>query len=72
MNELTEVPVFAYILIAILLISQSLFLFFHSRKHGHLKWFWGIWGCLNAPTPLVVYVLWIKWLQPTLRNRRQQ
>ncbi|RKD75140.1 hypothetical protein ATL39_0836 [Sinobaca qinghaiensis] len=69
MNELQEIPIWLYILIFFFLFAQSTFLFIHSRRNGRLRWFWGIWGMLNVPTPLVVYIIYIKYIIP-YRERR--
>lgn len=68
MEELKSIPLWVLMLLAVLLIAQSLFLFFHSRNNDQWKWFWGIWGCMQVPTPIIAYFLWTKWLQPKLRN----
>ncbi|QQK81483.1 transcriptional regulator [Salicibibacter cibi] len=69
MSELQEIPIWAFFLIFLGLFAQSTFLFIHSRRNGHLRWFWGIWGMLNLPTPLIVYVLYITFIIP-YRERR--
>jgi|GEM_PF-2325557 len=47
-------------IVGLILLSQSTYLFLHARKHGHLYWFWGIVGLIQAPIPLIVYFLLIR------------
>lgn len=69
MSELQEISIWALVLMFLSLFAQSLFLFIHSRRNGHLHWFWGIWGMLNLPTPLIVYIIYIKLIIP-FRERK--
>lgn len=46
-----------WILIAIILLIQSFWLFLDARKRGHNYWFWGIWGLIQAPMPIVFYFI---------------
>lgn len=64
MSELQETHVWVLILVFLGLFAQSTFLFIHSRRNGHLRWFWGIWGMLNLPMPLIVYFIYIKLIIP--------
>ncbi|PYI51626.1 sigmaY antisigma factor component [Paenibacillus flagellatus] len=50
-------PAWAFVAIALVLLSQSTFLFLDARKRGSRAWLWGIWGLIHFPLPLVVY--WI-------------
>lgn len=43
------------LLLAIILLSQSVFIFRDAQKRGVFPWFWGLWGMMQTPTPLVVY-----------------
>ncbi|MGG0891402.1 sigma-Y antisigma factor component [Cytobacillus horneckiae] len=49
-----------FITCAIILISQSLFLFVNARKHGHNYWLWGILGLIQAPMPTLFYLLFAR------------
>ncbi|MFT4415871.1 sigmaY antisigma factor component [Fredinandcohnia humi] len=48
------------IIVSIILIIQSLWLFLDARKNGHNYWFWGIWGLIQAPWPTVFYLLFAR------------
>lgn len=46
--------------IAVILLAQSIFLFINARKHGHNYWLWGIIGLIQAPMPLLFYLLFAR------------
>lgn len=58
MNEEITLPML--IVLAIVLICQSSFLFTNARKYGHNYWFWGIWGLISTPLPLLCYFLFAR------------
>nr|WP_242035146.1 sigma-Y antisigma factor component [Mesobacillus harenae] len=45
---------------AVILLCQSIFLFLNARKHGHNYWLWGIVGLIQAPVPLIIYLLFVR------------
>ena len=58
MNEELS-PVMLAVVVVILLV-QSLFLFTNARKHGHNYWLWGILGLIQAPMPLLFYLIFAR------------
>ncbi|MBO2945515.1 hypothetical protein JJQ72_16175 [Paenibacillus sp. F411] len=56
-REIQSIPPWAILVIALLLLTQGTALFLDARRRGlgRMAWFWGVWGILNVPTPLVVY-----------------
>ncbi|MEH7126066.1 sigma-Y antisigma factor component [Bacillus sp. JJ1532] len=58
MNEEVSFPLL--MVVAVILISQSTFLFINARKHGHNYWLWGIIGLIQAPLPTLVYLLFVR------------
>jgi heme/copper-type cytochrome/quinol oxidase subunit 3 len=54
---MTALAWWLYILIAVLLFSQALWIFFDARKRGENPWLWGLLGLLNVPSSLIVYLL---------------
>ncbi|GIP54624.1 hypothetical protein [Paenibacillus vini] len=54
-----QLPLWIWILVAMLLLAQGMWIFQNARKRGKgmSAWFWGIWGLINFPTPLLVYLL---------------
>lgn len=55
-------------LLGFILLSQSIFLFVDARKRGRNPWFWGIWGLIQFPVPLLTYWLIIR---KSLRRKKQ-
>jgi len=53
----TQNELFVLGLVLILLFSQALFLFFDSSKRGQSKWLWGFLGLIHFPTPLIIYLI---------------
>lgn len=56
------------ILVAILLV-QGAWLFIDARRRGRRAWLWGLWGVINTPTPLIVYLLVVVWRDHRRHNR---
>ncbi|WP_210364695.1 sigma-Y antisigma factor component [Bacillus sp. REN3] len=55
-----ELALWQITLIAGILLSQSIFLFVNARKHGHNYWLWGILGLIQAPMPLLFYLIFAR------------
>jgi hypothetical protein len=56
-----QLPLWAWIGIALILLSQSTWLFIDARKRQKYPWFWGIWGMIQFPLPLLFYWLTVRW-----------
>lgn len=54
---MTKVDLIILPIVAIILLIQSIYLFNDARKHGMNYWFWGIIGLIQAPMPLIFYLL---------------
>lgn len=61
--SISDVPIYVWILVFTLLLAQSTWLFIDAGRRGRSRWFWGIWGLLHFPTPLLVYYVWYKWIK---------
>ncbi|BFT75930.1 MULTISPECIES: sigmaY antisigma factor component [Paenibacillus] len=63
-------PIWAWIGIALILLVQSTWLFVDARKRSaRYPWFWGIWGILQAPTPLIVYLFAVRKIHRTFSGK---
>ncbi|PPA68459.1 hypothetical protein [Jeotgalibacillus proteolyticus] len=71
MNELSQVPGWIIVLLAAILLAQSIYLFIDARKNGHARWFWGVWGMLQTPMPILSYLLWSRVVTPWMIKRRE-
>ncbi|MDM5328405.1 sigma-Y antisigma factor component [Neobacillus sp. CF12] len=56
-NELSPTVI---IMVAAILLLQSIFLFLDARKRNHNYWLWGIVGLIQAPMPTLFYLLFIR------------
>ncbi|GGC99219.1 hypothetical protein GCM10011389_03080 [Pontibacillus salipaludis] len=57
-----EVPILVWCLIALLLVSQSTFLFVQAKKIGKAPWFWALIGLVQVPMPTVAFFVMKKLL----------
>ncbi|MEH7012728.1 sigma-Y antisigma factor component [Neobacillus niacini] len=48
------------ILVAAILLLQSILLFIDARKRNHNYWLWGIVGLIQAPMPTLFYLIFIR------------
>lgn len=55
-----ELSIPAIITVAIILLTQSLFLFWDARKRNHNYWLWGIVGLIQAPMPTLFYLIFVR------------
>lgn len=62
MNSFAEVhlPWWQWVLLAALLLTQGTWLFLDARRRGARSWFWGLWGVIQCPMPLLVYWLLVR------------
>lgn len=52
-----------------ILLTQSIYLFIDARKREHYPWLWGIWGLIQAPMPLIVYLLVVRKIYRVWRKK---
>ncbi|MNB67422.1 Negative regulatory protein YxlD [compost metagenome] len=70
MKHPSDLPWWAWTLLAVLLFSQGTLLFRDARERGSSPWFWGIWGMTTVPLPTVLYLLFV--VYPDRRRRRAE
>lgn len=56
-EELSIMPLYAWIIIAVILLVQGSWIFNDANKRGMNKWVWGLFGLLNCPSNLIVYLI---------------
>ncbi|MED1740433.1 transcriptional regulator [Bacillus swezeyi] len=66
--ETTPEKLLALLLISPFLFTQSILLFLDAKKKGSNAWFWGIWGLIQTPMPLLFYYLFV--VRPFHKKRR--
>ncbi|MFD2615670.1 sigmaY antisigma factor component [Paenibacillus gansuensis] len=52
-------PWYGWVLLALLLMLQSTWLFVDARRRGKLPWFWGLWGLIQFPMPILFYLIFV-------------
>ncbi|KMM56727.1 Negative regulatory protein yxlD [Bacillus glycinifermentans] len=57
--DMTQEKLTVLLLISPLLLVQSILLFLDAKKKGSNAWFWGIWGLIQTPMPLLFYYLFV-------------
>lgn len=58
--NVTDMPIWFWLLIAAVLLSQSAWLFIDARKRESYPWLWGLWGLIQFPMPLLVYAVVVR------------
>ena len=56
-QEFGTLPLYAWIILGTLLLSQSIWIFRDAQKRKIFPWLWGFWALTSVPTPLVVYLI---------------
>ncbi|MHA0858436.1 hypothetical protein [Paenibacillus sp. CMAA1364] len=60
MSELNEIPLWLIVILVLILLIQGTWLFMDAGKRGKWRWFWGIWGLMNVPLPLFMYLVFVR------------
>lgn len=60
MNELKELPLWFFVIIVPFLLVQGTWMFIDAGKRGKWRWFWGLWGLINVPTPILIYLFFVR------------
>ncbi|MFJ7728005.1 sigma-Y antisigma factor component [Neobacillus sp. NPDC097160] len=48
------------IVVVVILLTQSIYLFMDARKRSHNYWLWGIVGLIQAPMPTLFYLIFVR------------
>jgi len=56
-GSVNDIPLFIWILLPIVLLTQGTWLFIDARKRGKFPWLWGLWGMISTPLPLILYLI---------------
>jgi predicted PurR-regulated permease PerM len=48
------------IVVVLILLFQSIYLFLDARKRNHNYWLWGIAGLIQAPMPTLFYLIFVR------------
>jgi hypothetical protein len=55
--NLQQIPLFVWIIIGALLLTQGIWIFLDASRRGDRKFLWGFFGLLSVPGNLVIYLL---------------
>jgi hypothetical protein len=55
-----DIPLTITIVVGVILLGQSIYLFMDARKHNHNYWLWGIVGLIQAPMPTLFYLIFVR------------
>jgi len=47
-------------IVGVVLLIQSTYLFIDARKRDSYPWFWGLWGLIQCPFPLLFYFIFVR------------
>ncbi|WP_233277707.1 hypothetical protein [Paenibacillus durus] len=70
MKEHSNLPLWAWTVLAVLLMSQGTLLFRTARDLGRWRWFWGLWGMTTFPLPTILYLLLVVF--PEYRRKQKE
>ncbi len=56
-RELAELPVILWVLLGAVLLVQGSWMYYDAKKRKEFPWIWGIFGLLNTPTNLLIYLV---------------
>lgn len=54
-DDLTVLTWWQWLLMAVVLLGQAIFIFQDAQKRGAKAWLWGLYGLTSCPTALIVY-----------------
>jgi hypothetical protein len=60
---LKDVPLWAWFLLAAILLTQAYLIFNDAKKRGYNAWAWGALGLLNFPSSLIIYFVAVDMLE---------
>jgi len=68
-QEFQKLPGYAWIAIAAVVLTQGVWLFVDARKHSRVPWFWGIWGLISFPLPSILYLIFVRKIFHSRRDK---
>jgi hypothetical protein len=68
MSGIKEIPVWAIVIIVPILLFQGTWMFLDAGKRGKWRWLWGLWGLIQIPIPILIYLFFVR--LPDERKKR--
>ncbi len=53
LSDLSTIPVFVWIILAIFMLTQGILVYKDAEKRGENKWLWGFFALLNTSNGLI-------------------
>ncbi|WP_245700047.1 hypothetical protein [Paenibacillus glacialis] len=72
MSELKEIPIWLIVTLIPLLLIQGTWLFIDAGKRGKWRWFWGLWGMVYIPIPLLLYLFFVRLPDERKKSREKK
>ena len=69
MYSLGDTNLIFWIILFLILLIQGSWIFNDASKRGENKWVWGLMGCINVPTSLLIYLLVTRYIMKTVDCR---
>lgn len=60
-----EMPVWGWVLVGVIMLTQGTWLFLDARRRGARPWLWGLLGLIQCPFPTLLY--WLLVIRPRRR-----
>lgn len=53
----SEMPLWVWIVLPAILLAQASWIFCDASKRGENKWLWGLFGLIQFPSSLILYLI---------------
>jgi hypothetical protein len=72
LEELLALPWYVWVILPPVLFAQGTWLFVDARRRDSFPWFWGLWGMISFPLPIVLYLLIVRRMDRRYINKREE
>jgi len=72
LEELLALPWYVWVILPPVLFAQGTWLFVDARRRYSFPWFWGLWGMISFPLPIVLYLLIVRRMDRRYINKREE
>lgn len=56
-DKILQIHPLLLVLLVLILLTQGSWIFYDASKRGENKWLWGIYGLIQVPTSLIIYLI---------------
>jgi len=72
LEQLHTMPWYLWLILPPILFAQGIWLFIDARKRESFPWFWGLWGMISFPMPIVLYLLYVRRIFRKQPNNKEE